>query len=74
MGDKTVTAILDAFAGVGEITATILTQCVERAVAKKAVKVFRISIFVAGEVFTGFVLEKFITSHVLAPFPIAIGW
>ena len=56
-------AILDTGFGVGEIAAAVFAQGVEGAVAEDAGEGLRVGIFVTGEVFTGFVLEKVVICH-----------
>ena len=73
MGAQTAGAVFDTVFGVGEIAAAILTQSVEGAVAEDAAKSFRVGILVAGEVFTGFVLEKVVVWHGFTSFELVPG-
>ena len=63
VGDKAVGAIFYAVIRICKIAAAVFTQSIKRAVAENTVKIFGIVYFVAGEVFTFFVLKKFIIIH-----------
>ena len=64
MGPQALGAVFDAGFGVGEIAAAVVAQGVEGAVAEDAGEGLRVGIFVTGEVFAGFVLEKVVICHV----------
>ena len=56
MGEQTIRAVLDTLNGIGKVAAAFVTQRIQRAVAKQAVKML-IVCFVAGEVFAVPILE-----------------
>lgn len=58
MGKLTICTILDAPVIDPEIAAALFTQCIQRAITKQAVKIFRIRPFVAGKIFAFLVTEK----------------
>ena len=63
MGHKATGAILDAALGISEIAATFISQCVQRTVTEKAVKIRGIFALMAWEIFALFILEKLIMLH-----------
>ena len=60
-------AILDPLFGVSEITAALITQGIEGAIAEQATEIFRIYAFVAGKIFAGCILEEIVVCHILTP-------
>ena len=78
MGAQAAGAVFDAVLGVGEVAAAIFAQSIEGAVAEDAGEGFRVGILVAGEVFTGFVLEKVVVWHGFTSFELVpgeiVGW
>ena len=63
VGQKAVGAIFDPCIGVCEIPTALIFQCIEGAVAEKAVKGVTIRFFVTWEVFAFFVLKELIIFH-----------
>jgi hypothetical protein len=78
VGAQAIGAVLDAVLGVGEIATAVFAQSIEGAVAEDAGEGIRICVLVAGEVFTGFVLEKVVVWHGFTSFELVpgkfIGW
>jgi hypothetical protein len=64
VGVDTARAVFDIFAVVKEIPAALFAQHVQRAIAEQTIKLFIWYTFVAWEIFTFFVLVKFIMFHV----------
>lgn len=58
MRNKAIRAILDTFFGVSKVASALISKCIQRTEAEKAIKVFGIFHIVAGKVFTLPVLEK----------------
>lgn len=70
MRAQAVGAILEPLRSIGEITAAVFSQGVQRAIAEQTAEGFRVCVFVAGEVFTCFVLKKVIIGHRKTSFPV----
>ena len=73
VGAQALGAVLDAGFGVDEITATIVAQGVEGAVAEDAGEGLRVGILMAGEVFALLVLEKIIVGHKITSLELVPG-
>jgi len=58
MGQRAVGAVFDSLVRIGAVAATLITQCVQRAVAEKTVKFAFIFYLVAGKVFAITILKK----------------
>ena len=58
-------AVFDSLFGITEIAAAVFAQAVQWAVAEQAAEPLRVSAFVAGEIFAGFVLKEIIVRHFL---------
>lgn len=56
-------AVFDALFGVAVIAAAFVAQAVQRAVAEQAAKAFRIGGWVAGKIFTLFILKEIVMCH-----------
>jgi hypothetical protein len=61
--DQTAGAILDPIFRVAKISATLIPQRIQRAVAEKAIKILRICAFMAREKFTSPILKKIVICH-----------
>ena len=66
VGNHAVTAVLDPVFGILEVTAALVLQCIQRAVAEQTVEVVRILGLVTGEKFTFFVIDE----GEILPFPV----
>lgn len=53
-------AVLDTVSGKSTVTAAFISQCIQRAIAEKTVKILRVICRMTGKVFTFSVAEKFI--------------
>ena len=58
MGDQAIRAIFDTLFGISAVTAAVISQRIQRAIAKQAVKLAAILYFVAREILAGFVLKE----------------
>ena len=65
VGTQAIGAVLDAVFRIGEMTATLVPQGVQGAIAKQAAEALRVSTFVTGEIFAGFILKKIEICHSL---------
>jgi hypothetical protein len=63
MGFEAGRTILDTLRGISKITATVLPQAVQRAVAEQATEGCGIRILVAWEIFTLLMLKKIVIRH-----------
>ena len=63
MGFCTIAAVLDAIFRISKAAATLIAQCVQRAVAEQAVELPVLYSLVAGKVLTFSVLKKLILLH-----------
>ena len=61
--EQAVGTVLNAAFRVGKVTAAAISQRIQRAPAKQTVKLLRIGLTVAGEVFTFLVLKKIVMGH-----------
>lgn len=58
MRHKTVCAVLISVFCVSEISTTVFSQCIERAITEKTVKFLRVCSLMTGKIFTFFMTEK----------------
>ena len=63
MRPETVAAVFDAALDITEVALASFSQTVQRTIAENTAEGFRISTFVAGEIFTFLILEKIIMRH-----------
>jgi hypothetical protein len=67
VGQQTVGAILDAVFQVSKVTAAVITQAVQRAIAEQAAEGFRVRTPVAGKIFAFLILKEIIVRHIVPP-------
>ena len=60
---KAICAILDAALGIAKIAAAFIPQCIQGAIAEKAVKILRTAALMTGKILAFFILEKLIMLH-----------
>ena len=68
VGTQATGAVLDPVFGVCKPTSATISEGIKRAIAKQAAKFLRICTLMAGEVFTLFMLKKFVVFHVYISF------
>jgi hypothetical protein len=73
VGPQAGRAILDTAVGICKITAAFVAKGVQGAEAEQAVEVFPVRSFMAGEIFTSLVLEKFVVFHIFLPYTAVHG-
>lgn len=56
-------AIFDTVFRIGKITAALISQRIQRAIAKQAAKAFRFSALVTGEIFAPLMLKEIVICH-----------
>ena len=67
MWNQATGAILDPLFCIGKITAALVPQSIEWAIAKQAAEAFCIAALMAGEIFTCAVLKEIVVCHSLTP-------
>ena len=65
--------VLNALLRVRKITAAVLSQRIQRAVAEQAVKVLLVTALVAREILTLGILKEFIIFHIVPFLPLQMG-
>ena len=63
MGAQAIGTILDSAICVGKVTAAVLPQCVQGAIAEQAIEGFRICALMAGKIVTFPILKKIVIRH-----------
>ena len=70
VGPQAAAAILDAIFGILKFTATLVSQCIQRAVTENTAKGFGVRPFVTGEIFTLLMLKKIVMAHDFSSLPV----
>ena len=58
MGKQTICTVFNAFVCIFKVSSALISQSVQRAIAKQAIKILRIIGFMAGKILTFFMTEK----------------
>lgn len=68
MGDKAVAAVLNISRTINAIASALISQCIQRTIAKKAIEILRMLCFVAGKILALLMLkERILMSLHFAP-------
>ena len=68
MGSQAICAVLNTILRISKITPTTVSQGIQRTVAEKAAKAFRICTRMTGKIFTLLMLKKIVVCHRIISF------